>query len=381
MKHEYCYAGLKLIPYSSTGYDTESDEMRLGNRPGHNLFLTAITFTGQFEFKPSTNSARIFTASLAFWSLIIMSAYTANLASFLVVQNTPSITINTVEDAVRNNYRICVIQGTSSDEAMAKAYPEARVVKVSTEEENYSQLRNGMCDISLNTVSSWEEYRMNRNVNGDCSLTWIGRNFKDGQGGFATKSDSGTLCTSLIRDVFNLHLLEMKADGFVERAWADHLKKQATVNCDAALSSDDDDASDGQLSLQAMGGTFIIHFIATAIAILLAITARLYHHKSILKRPTSTSVRHLASKGTNGADAVERAPSSNVDGWSAVENETTSYQDSAVPQQFQEMLREQNEKLSALSQQNAEMLQMMNSAIKSGIMAGSLIETTEPLED
>lgn len=343
--------------------------MRLGNKPGQNLFLAAITFTGQFEFKPASNSARIFTASLAVWSLIVMSAYTANLASFLVVQNTPSITIDTVGDAVRNNYRLCLIENTIAQEAVTRTYPSARLVKSPSEEDTYKQLREGMCDIALNTVSSWEEYRLNREVNDDCRLTWIGRSFTQGEGGFATKSDSGTLCTSLIRDVFNLHLLEMKDNGDIQRAWEAHLRKQASVNCDAA--TDDETESDGQLSLKAMGGTFIIHYIATAFAIFLAVVAQLYHHKSVCKPVPTADTQASRKRG----ETVEQSPSNDVnDGPDYLEDGPTVAEQSTY-QGLQDVILGQNEQLAALSKQNAEMIQMI-SALKNGsVVAAPQIET------
>jgi hypothetical protein len=57
-------------------YDTASDKMGLDHEPAQNLFLAAMTFTGNFEFQPSSNPARIFAVSLTFTSLIIMSSYT-----------------------------------------------------------------------------------------------------------------------------------------------------------------------------------------------------------------------------------------------------------------------------------------------------------------
>jgi hypothetical protein len=57
-------------------YDTATDVMNLDHEPAQNLFLAAMTFTGNFEFQPSSNPARIFSVSMAFFSLIVMSSYT-----------------------------------------------------------------------------------------------------------------------------------------------------------------------------------------------------------------------------------------------------------------------------------------------------------------
>jgi hypothetical protein len=45
------------------------------------VFFAALAITGETRFQPSTNYAKLFVFSLAFWSLMIGSAYTANLVS------------------------------------------------------------------------------------------------------------------------------------------------------------------------------------------------------------------------------------------------------------------------------------------------------------
>lgn len=205
-----------------------------------------------------------------------MSAYTANLASFLVVQNTPSIEINTVGDAVRQEYWICVIGTTVADTSLTNAYRGANIIRTKTEGAMYQSLLDGTCEIALTTVASFNEYKANKDFNNECSLSWIGRSFKPGTGGFATKSDSGSKCTSLIRDVLNLHLNEMKSQDILDKLWEDHLEKRASIDCDAGADSLIDDDS-GQLSLQAMGGTFIIHYVVTGVAMFLSVFCKCHN--------------------------------------------------------------------------------------------------------
>jgi hypothetical protein len=61
----------------------DSDRQKLGNQPAETIFFAALSITGETRFQPSTNYARLFVFSLAFWSLMIGSAYTANLVSLL----------------------------------------------------------------------------------------------------------------------------------------------------------------------------------------------------------------------------------------------------------------------------------------------------------
>lgn len=63
----------------------DSDHQKLGNQPTETVFFAALSITGESRFQPSTNYARLFVFSLAFWSLMIGSSYTANLVSQLLV--------------------------------------------------------------------------------------------------------------------------------------------------------------------------------------------------------------------------------------------------------------------------------------------------------
>jgi len=337
-----------LVYWFLDWFDTDTDSLNLDKDPGQSVFLAILSFTGHFEFKPMSTSARIFTASLSFWALIMMSAYTANLASYLVVQNTPSIEINSVGDAVRNNYRICVVRSTAPDNALTRAWPAAKVVRTQTEGELYEGVRNGTCQVLLTPVSSWNEYQGDRTVNGDCRFQWIGRTFMEGEGGFALKSDSGTFCSSLIRDVLNLHMEEMKAEGFVDRAWQALLERRKTIDCGIESGETEEDDDSAQLSLQAMGGTFILHYIVTAFAILLAFLWK-------CKQKYRPSARNL-----QGAD----------NNTSATKNGQSTSKQSSIDTgvRFERMVEKQNEKLSALAKLNEDMLATIN-AMKSELNA------------
>ena len=66
-------------------------------------------------------------------------------------------------------------------------------------------------------------------MNGDCNLVHIGRKFKDFEAGFATRSDAGTLCTSLVRDVIHNHMNLMADEGFIAKAWGKHRERSTRL--------------------------------------------------------------------------------------------------------------------------------------------------------
>ncbi len=85
-------------------------------------------------------------------------------------------------------------------------------------------------------------------------------------------------CTSLVRDVFNIHFLAMHEDGFVMRAWEKHFhSKHGGASCSLR------DAGGGGLEEQAttlgwasLGGIFILHYFSIGLAIVCAIFGKLY---------------------------------------------------------------------------------------------------------
>ena len=114
-------------------------------------------------------------------------------------------------------------------------------------------------------------------VNFDCSIASEEHVIKVIPAGMATAVDTGgfegSYCTSLISHVLDFHLTEMKSDGFIEKAWKNHINKIGTIQC---LERAGPDAGGGfedrfSLGLNDVGGIFILHAILASAAIILAI--------------------------------------------------------------------------------------------------------------
>lgn len=90
--------------------------------------------------------------------------------------------------------------------------------------------------------------------------------------GFATGVDTGTLCTSLISYVINIHMAEMISDGFVAEAWKNHIAKIATIDCEAQADEQSMNPEDENFSLRIseMAGIFIMHLGLMVFAVLVA---------------------------------------------------------------------------------------------------------------
>ena len=132
-------------------------------------------------------------------------------------------------------------------------------------------------------------------INGDCNLKRVGREYRNLEAAFATKSDAGTLCTSLVRDVINNHINQMSNDGFMEKAWLDHrTSKSHDVECDDGSFSATKDGID-VLNIVNLGGIFIFHYIFIISVLFGTITIAQYK-KRIKKKMENCNVDEEQTK-------------------------------------------------------------------------------------
>mmetsp|Transcript_4288 Transcript_4288/g.6636 ORF Transcript_4288/g.6636 Transcript_4288/m.6636 type:complete len:608 (-) Transcript_4288:117-1940(-) len=259
-----------LIYYLLEVLDSRSDRRKLDKNPMENIFITGVAFTTHFEYHPRTNAAWLFALSVSFWAMIVGSAYTANLASFFVVQNTPGLQIQSLDDAVAFGYSICVWRGTGTDTILTGDFGSGSLIRKSNEEEVLQGVLNGECKVAALTRSSWDTRKHNY-----CELEWLGRMYRSVAAGFATRHDSGTKCTSLISEVIEIHFRDMIDEGFVKNAWEDHLKKiSGASTCSAELELEESDIESQRLTFKSMAGIFICHAAISILVIAFTVVAK-----------------------------------------------------------------------------------------------------------
>jgi uncharacterized membrane protein YgcG len=237
--------------------DGDSDVQALYNSPSQTFYYSAMAFTGDCKFEPRTNYARVFVFTIAFWGLILCSAYTGSLA---------------METEIRHTY------------------PQANLITVPPERSNEIFTKvidgNGECTLAVTTMEVWDIAKIDGKINPDCKLRWIGRTFKFAKSGFVTYMDSGTLCSNLIRDVLSVHISEMIDDGTMKSILDAYIKSRKSNTCsDGGSTSDNgslsssssggggDDSSTGSssdgtqsLSVVDLGGLFIVVYLVWFIA-------------------------------------------------------------------------------------------------------------------
>lgn len=343
-----------LLDYMNTlgrGGNKKETELNLVE----SIYFACIGFTGHLIHLPKKAAPQILVLSMCFLFLLIMAAYTANLASFLVVRNTPGIIITDITDAIRNDLSFCVLQSSTSEATLVTEYNAARVIQRESIAETYRSVVDGECDIVLTTVGTWRTYERNAQHNRGCSLEWVGRVVKPFSAGFSLR-DSAQNCSSIFRDILSLHMVEMKLDRGDIVIWDQIINERATISCLAngqtSGSDDGDDEDDYKLNLDNLGGVFIVHAMAMTVAMGLTIFTWLRRRQSRSRDdrkesglPSSThevvtTTPKSPNNGTNEPATTSATSSSDHASHNQTSNQTKSQTNHPRVPKFRDRLRE-----------------------------------------
>jgi len=301
-----------LIYYAIDYIDCDGDRNKMEVRKRDVLFLMLLNFTGEYAFDPKKTGNRLIALSTCFLFLIVLATYTANLASFLVIRNTPQLVINDIQDVIKNDLRVCVLRDAAAEVFMRDNHDTAKIVEKETIEDTYLALDNDDCDVTLSTISTWETKKGDAVYNGDCRKEWAGRVVQPNDAGYSLR-DSAELCSSLLRDIFSLHLLEMKRDKTYNTIWDTHRAQSVTNNCQGTVVIEDDNSDMVKLGVKNLGGIFICHAIVLVVAFAVTIYSA-FLRKCKVKRAGATATNNSplpassSSSKSAGATATNKSP-------------------------------------------------------------------------
>lgn len=111
------------------------------------------------EVSPATHAGQVISFSVAFFAVLIVSAYTAaNLVSFLVVQKASNVQINTVNDIIKIGGSICVYKSTAVEDELRGTYGNAILVP---KDDDKDVMMGARCDYGVLALAS---YRLNKGI-------------------------------------------------------------------------------------------------------------------------------------------------------------------------------------------------------------------------
>jgi hypothetical protein len=204
-----------------------------------NFYLSWMNITQNYEYAPNSFSGRLFGISMGIWALLMTATYTANLASLLVEAKATPFAVESIEEAIVLKISICTYGNTNADIIIKQRHKNAIRLPFDSELEAYEALRRGECGLVASYHDNWLGYQQDSRYNPNCDLKWVGRTVETIKAGFAAKADAGHKCSSLIRDVVNLHLTELTSANILEEVWERHRSKTAQ---EYATDCADDDA-------------------------------------------------------------------------------------------------------------------------------------------
>ncbi|CAB9519121.1 receptor ionotropic, NMDA 1 [Seminavis robusta] len=250
-----------------------------------NIYLSVLNFSQNFEYAPTSLAGRIFGVSMTLWALVIMATYTANLASLFVDSRIEPILVDSMEAAVVYGYRVCTVENTNLDFYIRDTYPKAHRVTRVDDFEMFKSLRNGECELAATYSDVWHEAQVIEEYNPHCDLEWVGGEIRSIKSGFAVIADAGDKCSSLVRHVVNLFLVEIVEEGIL----AELRQKYQELSDDGICSYDEEDEDTRDRRLQS-------HNIP--------------HQSKILRGPQASSKHRVlkSSGGTSGGGAPEGDP-------------------------------------------------------------------------
>jgi len=245
----------------------------MGSDLKRSIFLSANALVGHSEFDPKASSLRVLIVSMNFMYLILISAYTANLASFLVIESSSRIVINQFQDVLNAQEPICVQRGIAYVDAIQKKYPESKnlMVEFETEQEMFQGLHEDKCLVLLTSMEDWKSKKRDKNYNINCSMKWVGRRVELVPASFALRA-SIDQCRTLLHDVIDFHLIQMKSDDVVQAIWNKYRDLKIDNTCNISDEKGSESSEDStQLNVMNMAGIFILHVSVIACTTLIEV--------------------------------------------------------------------------------------------------------------
>lgn len=249
----------------------------------NSLFFSFAAFMHQgVDLLPRSVSGRIVTSAWWFFSLILVSSYTANLAAFLTVERlvTP---INSVEELSQQTaIRYGTLKGGSTMAFFNKStlltfkrmwnfmQQHKDDVFVRSNREGIEKVRNSKDNFAFLLESTLNEYV---NERAPCNTMRIGENIDAKGYGVATPLGSD------LREAVNIAVLSLTESGFLER-----LKQQWYYDRSECTNVAKDSSQSPELNLANVAGMFYVLIIGLSLAMIIAFLEFLIKAKIDSKR-------------------------------------------------------------------------------------------------
>ena len=122
------------------------------------IYLAASLFVQTGAHEPASTTGRVFLVIWGFTMLIVLSCYTASMATFLTTSAASYDSIRSVEDLVESGLSVCMdAMGTTSISAVKNLYASLMINKVAYSDMP-TALKNGQCGAIIIDEASYRTW-------------------------------------------------------------------------------------------------------------------------------------------------------------------------------------------------------------------------------
>ena len=204
-----------------------------------------------------TRAGRFLTFGLYILQIILFAAYTANLVSFIIIQNSgPAISgIDDIKNGKIPPYRLGIIEGSAIESFYLNVISQRKkdYYSLRTVDEIFTSLINGDIDAAL-----WSNHSIAYHINNKyCDLMTVGVEFSHSTYQLPVKKDwlyKAELDSNILALIDSQELDRIAVKWFLQRHCSETNKYDAITKL---------------ITIEAMAGLFIIFFIISIIAILM----------------------------------------------------------------------------------------------------------------
>ncbi|TDG50484.1 hypothetical protein AWZ03_003073 [Drosophila navojoa] len=230
-------------------------------------FTTGALLQQGSEIAPKALSTRTISAIWWFFTLIMVSSYTANLAAFLTIEN-PSSSINSVEDLAENKDDVQYgAKRTGSTRNFFLTSEDPIYMKMNTYMTNHPEMLTETNQAGVDKVKAGTKYAflmestsIEYNTVRECSLKKIGEALDEKGYGIAMPKNWP------YRDKFNNALLELQEQGVLAR-----LKNKWWNEIGAGVCSDkSDDEGSSALGMKNLSGIYAVLIVGSLFSFIIS---------------------------------------------------------------------------------------------------------------
>ena len=278
---------------------------------------------------PHTRLSAVFQVFNALIVMILVAAYTANLASFMTISNTPSISFGSVQDLIAAKTSVCSIGSYGSQTTLEATYSD---VLFDTTQTGYTAVGDALVDGQCKAaILPKVDYDTLATVPSNCQLSIVGASLYFSTAGWVTAVNNSMCIQRPIE--YALHLLQ--GNGKLAEIFAkwhepaaceapssrrleevdsasrpaphrpESARRLASVAAVASASSGDDDGLT-QMTPEQFLGVFVLWGAAAGCVILVKL-GLILHNRFVMKEMRATVATTTAEKPEH-KDEVEEIP-------------------------------------------------------------------------